>query len=416
MKKASDNTASNHIATPRLTAFASLTAFLALAVTLATAVFPSDTLAQGGPPPGGITYFGTSTVDGIPVPDGYTIVGRVGDYESKPVTVVTTKDKDTGVETKGVYASLSVAADASFAGQTITFFLGDIQADQTDTYQPGGFPVIRRNFNLTFASLPTPTSTPTPEATPIPVDTPVTPPTPQASPVPPASPTPETADPMVFVSGLIFAQGVPRIPADSILTARIGDYQSTPAAAIASDGSYGGLIVDPGDASFTGGEIRFFLNGVQARTTAVFTPGKLESAFDILFTDYPTPIPTHTPIPTNTPMPLPTDTPVPTQTPVPTPAPPTSTPAPTQTPAPTHTPVPTTTPAASPTSVPAPASASPTSAPPPAPTAQPEESGGCFSAASVSPLTGAANTLLLVAPLGLIIGIRSARRTRKTKN
>ena len=67
MRKAADNTTSNHNAMPRLTASASLTAFLALALTLAAAFFPSDTLAQGGPPPGGIIYYGEATIDGEPV-------------------------------------------------------------------------------------------------------------------------------------------------------------------------------------------------------------------------------------------------------------------------------------------------------------------------------------------------------------
>ena len=38
----------------------------------------------GGTAAGGIIYYGEATVDGEPVPDGHTIVGRVGDYESKP--------------------------------------------------------------------------------------------------------------------------------------------------------------------------------------------------------------------------------------------------------------------------------------------------------------------------------------------
>ena len=158
MRKASDNTASNDNAMPRLTTFASLTAFLALVLTLAAAIFPAETFAQGGPPPAGIIYYGKATVGGEPAPDGHTIVGRVGDYESNPVIV-----------SGGKYAALSVAADASLAGQTITFFLGDVQADETDTYQPHGIPVIKTGFDLTFSAL----SEPTPAPTPIPTNTPV---------------------------------------------------------------------------------------------------------------------------------------------------------------------------------------------------------------------------------------------------
>ena len=360
-----------------LTAFASLAAFLALALTLAVAVFPSDTFAQGGPPPGGITYFGIATVNGEPVPDGHTIIGRVGNYESKPVAVFTTKDDRTGVETKGVYAALSVAAGTSFAGQTITFFLGDIQADETDIYQPGGIPVIKRDFLLTFPALPTPTPAPTA----VPTETPVVPPTPTSPPTPPPSPTPEVAEPMVFISGLVFARGMSQAPAGSVLVARIGDsYQSEPAAAIATDGAYGGLVIDPGDPGFTGGEIKFFLNGVEARTTAVFTPASWRvtstSSSRIIRRRFRL---TRQSRPTRR-YPRLRILRVPTQTPVPAPAPPTSTPDPD---ADAHTHADTSTdkhPSGVADERSPPASAPPTSEPPSAPTASPpEESGGCFS-------------------------------------
>lgn len=378
---------------PRLTTFAFLAAFLVLV--LAVAIFPSETFAQGGPP-GVMTYFGTATVNGAPVPDGYTITAKVGDYESNPVTV-----------SNGYYQSLSVSlSEPSLSGETITFLLDGVPANETDIYQ-SGVVMAKPNFNLTFSGLPEPTPLPTP----IPADTPIPVPTQPSAPVQVPDPTPASAEPMVFVSGLVFIRGTSEAPTDSILVARIGDsYQSEPAAAIATDGTYGGLVVDPGDTSFEGSEIRFFLNGIPARTTAVYQSGKLERTFDILFTDYPTPIPTHTPVPTNTPIPTPTNTPAP--TPTNTPSPPTSTPAPTQTPVPT--PVPTNTPipptsAPVTTPVPAPAEPEPT-ATAAAPT---EEAGGCFSAAQVSPLTGAANALLLMAPLGLIFGIRSARRRER---
>ena len=401
MREAADNTTSNSDIMPRLTTFASLSTFLALVLTLAAAFFPSDTLAQGLPP-GGIAYYGDATVDGEPVPDGHTIVGRVGDYESKPAIV-----------SGGKYAGLSVAADASLAGQTVTFFLGDAQANETDIYdpRPGAIPHFEPSFDLTFSALPAPT----PEPTATPSDT--TLPVPTSPPASQASPTPEVAgpvEPMVLVSGLVFIRGTSEAPTDSILVARIGDgYQSEPAAAIATDGTYGGLVVDPGDRSFEGSEIRFFLNGIQARTTAVFTPGKLERTFDILFTDYPTPIPTQTPSPVSTPTPAPTNTPAPTltSTPIPPTSTPTPAPTPTQTPVPTPTPAPTNTPIP-PTNIPVPTEP-PQPEPSPEPTASPDESGGCFSVANVSPLTGAANALLLIAPLGLIVGLRNAGRRRR---
>ncbi len=157
-KIATGVTSSNDNAMPRLTTFVSLTAFLALVLTLAATTFPAEAFAQSGPPPAGIIYYGEATVGGEPAPDGHTIVGRVGDYESNPAIV-----------SGGRYAALSVAAEASLNGQTVTFFLGDVQADQTDTYQPHGIPVIKTGFDLTFSAL----SEPTPAPTAIPTNTPV---------------------------------------------------------------------------------------------------------------------------------------------------------------------------------------------------------------------------------------------------
>ncbi len=373
-----------------LLTLSSILTFIVVAFALASALFPAKTFAQTIPP-GGLIYYGKASINGEPVPDGYSIVARIGnDYESKPVAV-----------SQGKYQSLSVApADPSLAGQTIVFLLDGVPADQTDTYQLTSVPIIKQGFALTFPRLPEPT----PEPTAIPTNTPL------------PAPTPEFAEPMVFVSGLIFIRGLPMTPPDSILVARIGDsYQSAPAAVIATDGIYGGLVVDPGDKSFEGGEIRFFLNGIQARTTTVYASGKLERTFDILFTDYPTPIlPSPIPSPTHTPTPTHTNTPYP--TPTPTPEPPTSTPPPTHTPMPTLTPTPmptpTTTPAPSPTSVPVPSPTSIQPPAPPAPTPPPQETGGCFSADGVSPLTAAANIMLLVAPLGLVVSLRKSRRKR----
>ncbi|MYA62634.1 MAG: hypothetical protein F4X94_08700, partial [Dehalococcoidia bacterium] len=238
MRKAADNTTSSDNVMPRLTTFAFLAALLSMVLALAAAIFPSETFAQGGPPPGGIIYFGSASVNGEPAPDGQPIIARVGDYESKPAIV-----------TQGRYESLSVSASASLTGQTISFLLGDVPADQTDTYQPHGIPVIKTGFNLTFSSLPEPTPLPTP----IPADTPIPVPTQPSAPIQAPEPTPASAEPMVFVSGLVFIRGTSEAPTDSILVARIGDsYQSEPAAAIATDGTYGGLVVDPGDTSFEG--------------------------------------------------------------------------------------------------------------------------------------------------------------------
>ena len=130
----------------------------------------------------------------------------------------------------------------------------------------------------------------------------------------------------------------------------------------------------------------------------------------------PTPMPTITPTPTQTPMP--TSTPTPTQTPTPT-ATATQTPVPTPTATPTHTPIPTETPTptATATHTPIP-TATPVLPTPtrhviyitatPAPDAP--SGGGCNSAGPMSAGTGAANLLLMVAPLGIIGGVKWRRR------
>ena len=149
--------------------------------------------------------------------------------------------------------------------------------------------------------------------------------------------------------------------------------------------------------------------------TATFTPTATATH---------TPTPTNTATPTNTP--IPTETPTPTNTPVPT-ATPTFTATPTETPIPTDTPIPTPTATHTPlpTDTPAPtATAKPTATPVPptqtpviivvtaTPEADAPSGGGCNSVGRVSAGAGAMNLLLLVAPLGIIGGVRWQRRKR----
>ena len=146
----------------------------------------------------------------------------------------------------------------------------------------------------------------------------------------------------------------------------------------------------------------------------------------------PTPTATHTPTPTNTATPtntpIPTETPTPTNTPVPTATPtftaiPTATPIPTDTPIPTatatHTPLPTDTPAPTATAKPTATPVPPTQTPviivvTATPEADAPSGGGCNSVGRVSAGAGAMNLLLLVAPLGIIGGVR-CKRKRKVK-
>ncbi len=391
---------------------------LALAV-FAALVLAADSGFAQGLPPAPMVFRGTVTVAGQPVADGYNVYAQIDDYRSEPV------------QTKsGRYTSLNVIPPAPATGrnpytnQTINFYLDGVLALETRTYNPPGGIPLPQDLNLTFANLPLPTPTPSP----IPSPTPPVPPTPVAT------ATPSVAQAMNFATGLIVAvTGV--IPADAVLIARIGDYQSAPAAAI-TDGKFFGLAVDPGNTEFIGQEIKFFLNGIESRTTRTFQSGEQVQQFDILFelpaptsTPIPPP-PTATPEPTSTPIPPPTSTPPVPPTATPVPAPPTATPIPpaTSTPPPAPTaPPPPPTPVPPATPVPPPPTPIPpaTPEPPPEPThtpmaevpsppSPPEPTGGCNSTTSETPFgTAAANLALLLAPLGLL-GIR--RLTIRLRN
>ena len=415
---------------------------LAMAV-LVTAVFASDAFAQA-PPPFPFIYKGTAkTADGAAVPDGLQIFAIVGNYQSEPVDVENGRYRD---------LTLGPESNASF-NKDVIFVLWDVEADQTDTFTRVGFPAFR-TLNLTFPRLPDPTPTPTVVTTPTatPTQTPVPTATPTPTPTPVATPTPITAEPMTFVSGFVVVSGAP-VPADSMLTARIGSYESAPVP-VASDGGYSGLFVDPQDTSLIDQIIDLYVNGHRARTTSTYESGAFKRDFDILVVGLPTPAPTETPVPTPTPTSvpptatpaptaMPTATPAPTATPVPptaTPTPtatrvpptptatPTATPTSTATPTPTVTPVPPTATSVPPTAtrvppptatrvpptetpvLPTPTPTLPPLSQPSGPGAEEDSGGGCGSAPGVTPATGTANMLLLLAPLGLIFTLRRLRR------
>jgi hypothetical protein len=273
-------------------------ALAVLALAVAAGVFSSGSLSAQGLPSGPYIYFGTATVNALPVPDGFSIYAEMGTYRSEPVEV-----------SDGEYFSLTVApVEGTFNNQTIRFFLDGEPAIETDTYRPSGVPIIKSGFSLNFAKLPDPTPTPSP----IPTDTPTPAP---ILPTPISTPTPTVAEPMTFAAGLVIVTGG-ILPPDAVLTARIGDtYESAPSAILTSDGQYGGLIVDPKDNSFIGQDVGFYINGEAARTTIPFESGGLRRQFDIIFTAaFPTPTPTPEPSPTPKPIPTPTETPTSTMT------------------------------------------------------------------------------------------------------
>ena len=274
-------------------------------------------------------------------PDGHTIIARIDTrYESEPIQVV-----------GGQFQGLGVGPqDPNTVGATITFYLdGAVQADQTATYRPGfrRGPDLDETIALTFSMLPEPTPTPTPEPTATPTIT----------------PTPQAVNPAVYSGPIIIAGGV--VPEDVTLIARLGDYESFPA--VISGNNYLNLVVAPGDPTLLGKPITFLLNGHPAEETDVYTSGKIDQNFPLVFVGLP--LPTSTPAPTATPTPTPvppTSTPTPPPTSTPTPVPPTSTPTPVP---PTATPVPPT--PVPPTATPVPPTPVPPTATPVPPTPVP---------------------------------------------
>jgi hypothetical protein len=203
----------------------------------------------------------------------------------------------------------------------------------------------------------------------------------------------------VYSGKIIISGGT--VPAEATLLARIGGQEYS---AFIDGESYRNLVVAPGDLSLVGQEIEFFLNGVASSATATYEGFSGGVELNLIFFSVPTPTPVP---PTVTPVP-PTATPVPpTATPVPptaTPVPPTETPAPPTPMPPTATPVPpTATPVPTETPVPPMATPEPTSIRVPI-------GGGCLATIDSPLAAGLGNLLLLVAPLGMIAGIRRFRR------
>ena len=82
--------------------------------------------------------------------------------------------------------------------------------------------------------------------------------------------SPKTAFPSVY-SGSIVVAGT-GIPSDAVLTAKIGDYTSSPA--IISGNSFQNLVVSPGNSTFIDKPIIFMLNNVQSEPiNELYIPG-----------------------------------------------------------------------------------------------------------------------------------------------
>ena len=159
------------------------------------------------------TYSGLVIIAGGSVPADAKLVARIGDYEASAVV-----EGDS-------YRNLVVdPEDFSLVGRTIEFFLDGVKSRTTDTYLSGS---SKKDFDLVFVGLPTPTPTataPPPSPTAMPTATPTATPSPSATPtaVPPpptrvptrtpAPPTP-TATPLPAERPPATPTATPAIPA-----------------------------------------------------------------------------------------------------------------------------------------------------------------------------------------------------------
>ncbi len=338
-------------------------------------------------------YNGSLTFNGQPLLDGLKVLARIGDYETASV-----------ISKNGRYQGLTVRPPKQrYLGKMVTFHVESTQAYETEKFVPGksGPNFTRYIFDLTFPALPMRPPTPTPTAT--------------NTPVPTA--TPVVARPSVYSGTIIVSGG--SVWAGARLEAHLGDLRFP---ALVEGQQYSSLVVAPGDLALVGEVIEFYLDGVKAETTDVYENGARKRDFDIIVLGAQTPTPTRTPRPTATRTPIPTNTPVPTATPT---RVPTNTPVPTTTPTPVPTATPTPTPTATPepTATPVPtATVEPTATPRPRATtapvvraddtpeaAGPADRGSCVAIDGAPPLTGAANVLLMLAPVGLIAAHRRTR-------
>ena len=124
-------------------------------------------------------YSGFISADGQAPPDSAPFAVRIGpDYEETG-----------GILAGGDFSVIVDPKDISLSGTPVEFFLYDVKASQTATYQPGE---IVRDLWLTFAGVPTPipVSTATPEPTAEPTVAPTAVPTAVPTVAPTAVPTP----------------------------------------------------------------------------------------------------------------------------------------------------------------------------------------------------------------------------------
>lgn len=353
---------------------------------LAVSLTGSSAAQASSLPPWPTIYSGNITVNGAVPRDGALVTAKMGDYTSQSVAVL-----------NGRYAGLAVGGpDSTFFGRTITFHLDDLViAEETDVFAFNQWIVINSSFDLTFPAYPTPTPTPTSVPTA----------TPTATPIPSPTPTPEIPQAMIITGVVDVLNGDPADLEGKLIVARVGSYFSEPVALTLSTAfhlsflEFENLVIDPRDYKYAGGDLEFFVHGLEASAnpTIYESAGRLDVAVTVSLPDTPV-VPVEVP-PTMVPV-VPTAV-MPTVA-VPTPLPtesPTTTAVPTQV-IPSATPVVlvvTATPSAE------------------LPLVDVEGAGGCNAPSDVSGVSGAANALMLVAPLMLIGAYKGVRRRKEVQ-
>tara|TARA_B100000315_G_scaffold259171_1_gene313984 strand:- start:200 stop:1558 length:1359 start_codon:yes stop_codon:yes gene_type:complete len=100
---------------------------------------PAVVLAQAAPPH---AFFGSATVEGIPAPDGTVITAWIDDSQVASTTMSEGRYTVVVVEPEGVH----------YPGETVSFKVGDVEADQTAVWEQGGV----NQLNLTASTVQAP--------------------------------------------------------------------------------------------------------------------------------------------------------------------------------------------------------------------------------------------------------------------
>jgi len=241
----------------------------------------------------------TSDLDGLLLEAkiGGTVIGstRIGDY------------------LPGRFSALEIGPNIPLEGSTVTFWVGDQKALETDIFGPltvqgeyckgctWSLP-ISRSMNLHFNSVPLPTPTP----------------------------APAIAEPSFITGTLIFGSILSAPEGVNIIEGYI-DNELVGSGTVS--GSKFSITIDPGNETYLGKKVSFKIAGYDSKTTYNFNENDFITEFKLFFPEYipatatPTPAPLATQVPTATPLPEPTRTPTPlpqptatyTATPTPTP-------------------------------------------------------------------------------------------------